>query len=238
MPECIPGPVCALRLGESWVDDGTMMLDRSPGAGPSGMEPPAPARARARLGTIGAREVVWIEQTTLAGLHPNFATLQKGWSQRVEAIYTRGKADPVWREGEVPANDTETAGVTVRTSVRKDARHYYGLVAVDANLALTPQLSMIGSLDGRSRLVSSARPLNEVRSALARTLVHELYHVLQRWVDDDFARKYREAGPYAGNRYEHAAFRVGSEWEAANRQALGEGRFDHLFPSTLVVPGP
>jgi len=214
------------------------MLDRAPAAGPSGMEPPDPPTARARLGTIGARDVVWIEQATLAAMHPNFATLEKGWGQRVEAVYTRGKSDPIWRDGEVPEKDTSTAGVTVQASARKDARHYYGLIAVDANLALSPQLSVTMGRDGKTKMVHSARPLNEVRSALARTLVHEVFHVLQHWVDVDFDRKYREAGRYATNRYEHAAFRVGSEWEAANRQALWEGRFDHLFPSTLVAPGP
>jgi hypothetical protein len=198
------------------------------------------------------RTVIYFNNAQLAKINPAFSTTRPGWTQRVEAIYTDNKADPLWKGGET------ASGITLAATVREQTRFLNGIIALDLSTFLTPVLSLVHggfgrAAQGQTQMVSSKPGFNEVRKKVLNTLTHELLHVLQGWVwGDEWGNKYAEARldaigkdffrdlaasqnrlqPYSGykNRYELAAFRFGNEWINHNSEAINAGAYDEFIP--------
>jgi hypothetical protein len=200
-------------------------------------------------GGIMARTTIYLNNVQLSRINPVFSTIHPGWTQRVEAIFTENKTDPVW------ANDQFADGVTLAATVREQTRFLNGIIAVD----LSKQMyQMSGSMIAGSNQIVFAKPtLDEVRQRIFKTLTHELLHVLQGWVwgeqwntrylaarqeiySKDIIRQHqmldRGDQPYLGykNRYELAAFSYGTDWVSQHRDQLKAGLFDDLIPISAI----
>ncbi len=172
-----------------------------------------------------SRQVVSLANVQLVRLNPVFAAIRPGYTQRVEVVYTRGKSDPLW-----VGVDKGALGCTRDTTVRHNVKFLNAVIVVDLEKNVpAPRTDSFGP--GRSLVIHPA--VKEIRLQVMATVVHELLHVVQRWVwDEQWCAMYSQANTkgYRNNRYEQAAERSGIAWVNKNTANLSAGAFDFLIP--------
>ncbi|QQS13887.1 MAG: hypothetical protein IPK81_06690 [Rhodospirillales bacterium] len=184
-----------------------------------------------------------IAEAQLCALVPMAATVQPGYSRRVEIVYDRGKTSPLW---EGVSGDGVHGRLQVAT-VRDLTRHLFARVMVDVDACVRVAAAGSISLDS-GRAGPRKATLDEARQSVARTLAHECVHCVQAWkrggdgrLRDDMgylrtrllANGVPEAGLYHRDWIEQEAFR-NERLDRGNQQAVGAGRFDAVLPIEMI----
>jgi hypothetical protein len=187
--------------------------------------------------TDSFRRTICLSAADLAQLNAVFSTIRKGWSQRVDTVYTYGKMDTIWREAGVAASELGTAGVKVCSKVDERSRALSATIALDLKCA--EQLAQTNNKPANRissvSVATTPSTFQNMQERLLGTLQHELLHVLQHWIyGDEWGSKYADANRkgYDKNRYEQAAFRHGEWWVRTNRERIAAGTFERYIPKT------
>mgnify|MGYP007088033667 CR=1 FL=1 len=177
-----------------------------------------------------SRQTLYLDNGQLVRILPVFGTIREGFSQRVEMIYTNGKADPLWADVRPQAS-----GAARDITVSAESRSANAIVLFDLMKKRPPMRLGIGF---GGKLQQYQPTANEIREEILKTVVHELQHVVQGWVwGDKWAEMAGQAaaeaarkGGYLSNRYESAAENVAQSWVNSHRTEMKTGAFDFLFP--------
>lgn len=177
--------------------------------------------------------------------------------QNVDLIYTEGKADPIWSQGDVGAR-----GMVVRAWVDITKRCLEGIFIVDLQQCLSG--SSRGSLLADGRL-SNWTDFNRFRSEVFETVAHEYFHCIQEWIlivdqrdpqamekayaaemrrnerqlmADDvrwaFRPEARGAVAYLRNRFERSAHQAADSATHRLKAELDRGFWDAILPVTQM----
>lgn len=194
-----------------------------------------------------SESVINLNNSQLSRISTVFSTIQPGWTQKVEVIYTKDKSGKEWA---LLGSADNTAGVMTSSSLRKSVKFLYAKVTIDLSMVTNKiNVSLTLKRGGGYETQTSKASLNEKRQQLFQTLTHELLHVIQAWVwggEDSWAAQYQQArqdvfsksffsesrkeNPGYANRYELAAFRYGTQWVSEHRTQLNNGDFDDMIP--------
>lgn len=177
------------------------------------------------------RHTVYLNNAQLARLNPIFSTIRPGYLQRVEVIFTKGKADPVWK-----GSQEISKGVARDITVRENPKFLNAIVGIDLNRNI-PAPRMSFSIRKPNQLISEKAGIKEIREEVFRSLLHELQHVIQGWVWGEkwgVMSNQANAKGYTNNRYERASEDVGTEWVNKHRSQLSSGIFDDLIPIQII----
>jgi hypothetical protein len=189
----------------------------------------------------------------LKRLFPREAQALPAYRQNVEIVFTSGKSDPMWREGE-----DDAAGHLASASVWASSRRMDAIIAVDIEVdrVVTGGGTSL-SLDGSS----SKGSFIAYRRKMFETIAHEYFHALQSWKAqaasgrrDGFDRAYQDetmrarwqvfcANPlvlfdvdrhiklgYFANRFENDAKRAAAQALHVFREEVDTGLWDSLLP--------